>query len=79
MAIAGVLHPIVAAAAMTFSSLSGQSPIPCARGYPHDHLYLLIFLTVCIGFAGWLIFLWAVKSGQFDDVEGPKYRMLDDD
>jgi cbb3-type cytochrome oxidase maturation protein len=42
-------------------------------------VYLLIFLMICIGFAGWLIFLWAVKSGQFDDVERPKYRMLDDD
>lgn len=41
--------------------------------------YLLIFLMLCIGIAGWLIFIWAVKSGQFDDVEGPKYRMLDDD
>ena len=26
-----------------------------------------------------MLFLWAVKSGQYDDVEGPKYRMLDDD
>jgi cbb3-type cytochrome oxidase maturation protein len=42
-------------------------------------VYLLIFLMVCVGFAGWLIFLWAVKSGQFDDIERPKYRMLDDD
>lgn len=42
-------------------------------------MYLLIFLTVCAGFAGWLLFVWAVKSGQYDDVEGPKYRMLDDD
>jgi len=41
--------------------------------------YLLIFLMLCIGVAGWLLFIWAVKSGQYDDVEGPKYRMLDDD
>jgi len=41
--------------------------------------YLLIFLMLCIGVAGWLIFIWAVKSGQYDDVEGPKYRMLDDE
>ena len=41
--------------------------------------FLLIFLMLCIGAAGWLIFLWAVKSGQYDDVEGPKYRMFDDD
>ena len=40
---------------------------------------LLIFLTFCIGLAAWLIFLWAVKSGQYDDVEGPKYRMMDDE
>jgi cbb3-type cytochrome oxidase maturation protein len=31
------------------------------------------------GFAGWMLFLWAVKSGQYDDIEGPKYRMLEDD
>jgi cbb3-type cytochrome oxidase maturation protein len=42
-------------------------------------MFLLIFLTVCVGFAGWLLFLWAVKSGQYDDVEGPKYRMLEDE
>jgi cbb3-type cytochrome oxidase maturation protein len=42
-------------------------------------IFLLIFLTLCTGFAGWLFFLWAVKSGQYDDVEGPKYRMLDNE
>jgi len=42
-------------------------------------MLLLIFITVCIGFAGWLLFLWAAKSGQFDDMEGPKYRMMDDE
>jgi len=41
--------------------------------------FLLIFLTLCTGFAGWMFFLWAVKSGQYDDVEGPKYRMLEDE
>jgi cbb3-type cytochrome oxidase maturation protein len=40
---------------------------------------LLIFLMLCAGFAGWLFFLWAVKSGQYDDVERPKYRMMDDE
>ena len=27
----------------------------------------------------WLIFIWAVKKGEFEDVEKPKHRMLDDD
>ncbi|MBD1400644.1 cbb3-type cytochrome oxidase assembly protein CcoS [Pelobacter sp. M08fum] len=40
---------------------------------------LLIFLSFCIGTGVWLFFLYAVKKGEFDDIEGPKYRMLDDD
>jgi cbb3-type cytochrome oxidase maturation protein len=39
---------------------------------------VLIFIALCIGVAAWLFFIWSVKSGQYDDVEGPKYRMLDD-
>jgi len=42
-------------------------------------ILILIFLTLCAGIAAWLVFLWAVKSGQYDDVERPKYRMLDED
>jgi len=41
--------------------------------------FVLIFLALCVGVGAWLVFLWAVKSGQYDDVEGPKYRMFDDD
>ncbi len=40
------------------------------------------FLIVCslsLGVAAWLLFLWSVRSGQYEDPEGPKYRMLDDD
>ena len=42
-------------------------------------LYLLIplamiILLVIVGF-----FLWSVKSGQMDDLEGPAYRILMDD
>ncbi len=44
-----------------------------------DTLLMLIILMLAGGLAAWLLFLWAVKSGQYDDVEGPKYRMLDDD
>jgi cbb3-type cytochrome oxidase maturation protein len=39
----------------------------------------LIFLSLCVGAAVWLVFLWAVKRGEFDDPEGPKYRMLDEE
>ena len=42
-------------------------------------LYLLIPLSlVLVGVIVW-IFLWAIRSGQFDDMEGPAYRILMDD
>ncbi len=39
----------------------------------------LIALSLALGVAAWLFFLWSVRSGQYDDPEGPKYRMLEDD
>jgi len=42
-------------------------------------LIFLVFLSLVLGIGAWLFFLWAVKSGQYDDPEGPKYRMLEDD
>ena len=43
------------------------------------NLGALITISLVLGVAAWLFFLWTVKSGQYDDPEGPKYRMLDDD
>ncbi len=42
-------------------------------------LGLLIGLSLALGLAAWLFFVWTVKSGQYEDPEGPKYRMLEDD
>jgi len=42
-------------------------------------LGFLIVLSLALGVAAWLFFMWTVKSGQYEDPEGPKYRMLDDD
>ncbi len=39
----------------------------------------LIVLSLALGVGAWLAFLWSVKSGQYEDPEGPKYRMLEDD
>jgi cbb3-type cytochrome oxidase maturation protein len=43
------------------------------------YLGALIFLSLALGVAAWLLFMWTVKSGQYDDPEGPKHRMLEDD
>ncbi|HRP97664.1 MAG TPA: cbb3-type cytochrome oxidase assembly protein CcoS [Rhodocyclaceae bacterium] len=42
-------------------------------------LYLLIPLSVVLVFTIGIIFWWSVRSGQYDDLEGPAYRMLLDD
>lgn len=44
-----------------------------------DILLLLIPLSlVLVGIIAWVM-LWAVKSGQFDDLEGPAHQIVMDD
>ena len=42
-------------------------------------LYILIPLSVVLVFLIGMIFWWSVRSGQFDDLEGPAYRLMMDD
>ena len=42
-------------------------------------LYLLIPLAVVLMIVAVLFFLWTIKSGQYEDLEGPAYRILMDD
>jgi len=42
-------------------------------------LYLLIPLSVVLVFLIGVVLWWSVRSGQFDDLEGPGYRVLMDD
>ncbi len=42
-------------------------------------LYLLIPLSVVLVFVIALALWWFVRSGQFEDLEGPAYRILMDD
>lgn len=44
-----------------------------------ESLYLLIPISILLVFVIVAIFLWAVKGGQFDDLEGPAHRILMDD
>ena len=42
-------------------------------------LYILIPVSLLTGLAALMLLLWGYNRSQFDDPEGPKYRMLDED
>ena len=44
-----------------------------------ESIYLLIPISVILVFGIALAFWWSVRSGQFDDLEGPGFRVLMDD
>ncbi|MDR2688874.1 MAG: cbb3-type cytochrome oxidase assembly protein CcoS [Azoarcus sp.] len=44
-----------------------------------ESLYLLIPLSVVLVFIIGILFWWSLRNGQFDDLEGPAYRLLLDD
>ncbi|MFO1302250.1 MAG: cbb3-type cytochrome oxidase assembly protein CcoS [Burkholderiales bacterium] len=42
-------------------------------------LFLLIPLAIVLAFLIGAAFVWSVRSGQFDDLDGPAHRVLADD
>jgi cbb3-type cytochrome oxidase maturation protein len=42
-------------------------------------LAYLVPIALALGGAALAAFLWALKSGQFDDLEGAGWRVLEDD
>jgi cbb3-type cytochrome oxidase maturation protein len=44
-----------------------------------DILYLLVPLSVVVVFLVGGLFWWALRGGQFDDMDGPAHRILMDD
>ncbi len=42
-------------------------------------LLLLIPIALALGLGGLVAFLWALRSGQFDDLDGASGRILFDD
>jgi len=44
-----------------------------------ESVYLLIPVSVLLVFGIAIAFWWSVRSGQFDDLEGPGFRVLMDE
>ncbi len=43
------------------------------------NLLILIPVALLLGLFGLIAFLWSLKSGQFDDLDGAAHRILFDD
>lgn len=44
-----------------------------------DILYLLIPMSVILVFVIAVLFWWSLKNGQYEDLDGPGYKILMDD
>lgn len=44
-----------------------------------DVLIFLVPLALLLGLTGLFTFVWALRSGQFDDMDGAALRVLSDD
>lgn len=44
-----------------------------------EMLYIMVPAAVYLGIIGLVWLIWSVKTGQFEDMEGPKYRIFFDD
>lgn len=42
-------------------------------------LFFLIPIALFMGFAGLMAFLWSLKSGQYEDLDGAAWRVIQDD
>lgn len=42
-------------------------------------LYILIIISLLIAAGAFGLYLWAVKTGQFEDLEETKYQVFDED
>lgn len=44
-----------------------------------NNLFVLLPIALLLGLGGLAAFLWSVRSGQYDDLDGAAHRILDDE
>jgi len=58
---------------------TGDAPQAATGPGRMNVLVYLVPIALGLGLTGLLAFLWALKSGQYEDMDGAALRVLDDD
>ncbi len=57
----------------------GRSSMRSERFMQHEHAHLSHSCCACLGGLGLAAFLWSLKTGQYDDLDGAAWRVLEED
>lgn len=44
-----------------------------------NNIFILLPIALLLGLGGLAAFLWSVRSGQYDDLDGAAHRILNDE
>lgn len=71
----GVIMVVIAGGGFIFKLIEFLSAFNSGEPFQFSIIPVMTYLIVAAGFG--CLFMWAYLAGQFKDIEGPKYRMLE--